>query len=511
MPQNEIKVNLVADLNLYLNKLGIKGSIEDAFKQQPRLTRAIAGGLGLNIQEVIAQSISKGVKQGAEKAKGSFPYAAFLNQSLGIGSGQNRPNKNAYEAFWKPLSSTQNLAAFLNQSLGIGAASQGKSQQYFNEVFGKRAPQNIAAFLNQQLGIGAGQNTPNRKNYEDFWKTAVPPFAKPGPSNIFAKLESLFSGSTGLLGGFGRYEVGQAFMHSIGAGGGVAGRLGGTAFTQFGAKVPGATVALAALTIAIEGTKIALRSLISAAEEGAKLYIQSRHLGYSTSGTASLNSLAIAGLSQGRMGEISRFLPNNFNGNMGQLLGASRISGGSIQEQQAILNLSQEIKEIWVQTRDAAVFTANAARANFSIVKELAVVRTKLDTTKQLASSFFEPIIYGLARTFDKFLDYLNSILDGYLRIAQYLHIIPGAGVNPSRIIPFQRETHFSSLERMGLVIGGQHDRVFTVLQAIERNTRPRNNGSGGALPSNRYPQADRPTSGQIFESLFGSPGVNII
>ena len=48
--------------------------------------------------------------------------------------------------------------------------------------------------------------------------------------------------------------------------------------------------------------------------------------------------------------------------------------------------------------------------------------------------------------------------------------ITEGAG-DPSRIGGFARQTSFTSLERMGLVIGGGHDRTLQHLQNIDRNT----------------------------------------
>lgn len=439
MPNNKIQV----DLELTLGKLGLGKDIGQAFKKDPKLFKAIAEGLGVSVQDALSLAVQRGVEQGLKR---SVPIP------------------------------------------------------------------HLAAMLNQQLGIGAGQNRPNRSNYEDFWRKTIPPIIPQSlkPQGMLARLESSLMGGKngGILGGFGRFEVGRAFMNSIGMGGGAAGRLGGVALAGLGQKLPGLTVALAGLSLIIDETKIAFKSLIAAAEEGSKLFILSRQIGTNTSTTASLfNTLGITGIGQGRIGELARFLPQNFNGNPSQMLAASRLSGGSIQEQQQILNMSREIQHVWESTRMDAIATAMAAKPNFSIHAEIEILKKDLETIWGLVSGILEPILFGLARILHTFLQALIFQLSVDLALLQRFGIVPSTTGNPSRIAPFARETHFSSLERMGLVIGGSTDRVYTVLQQIERNTRP-SNSKDGYLPNNRMP-----TAGGQRDPLFplGNPYGNIL
>src|SRR5690349_9567552 len=45
------------------------------------------------LQKELAQLTEKGLTDGAKNAMKAFPYGAFLNQTLGIGAGQNTPNR----------------------------------------------------------------------------------------------------------------------------------------------------------------------------------------------------------------------------------------------------------------------------------------------------------------------------------------------------------------------------------------------------------------------------------
>ena len=368
---NRIQVDLVADLKLALNKLGVKGTIEDAFKSAPGLTTAIAKKLGLDIQKVVAEAVSKGVQQGA--------------QTL--------------------------------------------------------------------------------------------------PEGLFARLEhKLFEGKSAILSGFGRYQVGNAFMHSIGMGGGVGGRLGGAALAGVGSKVPGLTLGLAALATAIDIATLGMRHLYEAAEQGAKLYGQARALGVSTVQTSSfLKSLGAVGIGEGTAMQLAAFGQFSRRTGRGQLSGsvagemvaAGQRGGMSAQEIQQIRNMSQEIDYSWRQTRVSAVESANVAKANFSIINELAILKTKLQTSLQEVAALFEPIVYGLSKTFGAFADEFNKDLGFWIRQLQKLHILPKEDRDPHHIVGFttRATANVGSLEKMGLVIGSRNSVGQGYLKEIANNT----------------------------------------
>lgn len=526
----KIEVQLLADLKLALDKLGLGNDIEKALGSQPGLVNALAKGIGLDIQKAIASSVASGMEQGVTRAEQNIKNKIGRIQGL--------------------LGTPLNYKDFIEKSLGPRPVNP-RGQSYYNNIFGPVLPQraasvpHLATMLNQQLGIGAGQNRPDRKAYEDFWSSTVPPFAVKQPSNIFASLEQKLLGGaghgSGLLGGFGRYEIGHGFLQSIGIGGGGMGRIGGAALAGFGGKLPGLTIALATLTVAIDATKAAFQKLIQAAEEGAKLYQQGRSLGVgSQQASAFIKILGAVGIDESaalRLAANGQFRTGGA-GLRGAVSGMSVASGmraGLSQlEIQQLANMGQEIKFAATQLQGAIRQTANAAKENFNTTVQWLIFKEDFEAFWQQASAIMGNALQTLIVDLDTLLKGINLIGEAIVKLRQNIpeifHVIAGSmapflsfmtapiarETAAHRVGGFARDTHFGSLERMGLVIGGGHDRVFTVLQKIEQNTRPRNGGFGGHGSGSSWdgPQPQRETFmdrlARDMMAMANAPMVNI-
>jgi len=313
----------------------------------------------------------------------------------------------------------------------------------------------------------------------------------------------------GLMGGFGRYEIGRAAMDALGMGGGVGGRLGGAALAGFGGKIPGLTAAVVAATLALEGLKIAAKQMIEGAKEGSKLYEQSRAIGRSTVQTSSyLKTLGAVGIEEsmamrlaayGQFGRGRGAGGGGLRGSVaGEMIAAGRSAGMSVQELQQIANMSKEIDEAWRQTRLAAIATANVAYQNFRSIMAWKIFENDFRAFWQQMSGIFggvaETVLkigHGLMQVVNTFVYLEARMLQGLRTMAEFMGriIVPfnpavGAALlgaanllprsdpgDPSRIGGFTRDTHFSSLERMGLVIGGHQDKSTKYLERIAQNT----------------------------------------
>ena len=327
------------------------------------------------------------------------------------------------------------------------------------------------------------------------------PSIKSGFLGQLAALENKFSGSTGLLGSFSRYEVGHSFLDSIGAGGGLGGRLGGVALAGFGGKLPGLTVAVAAATAAIQTMKLAIQTLIHAAEEGAKLYHQSRMIGASTARTALYkNVLRATGFDEGtalQLADYGQFVGHGGNGarmtggNVAGDIQTAAVFAGMKHEIQGIHNLFEFIDQSSRDLAMASKVQSRAAKQNAQTIFQWEEFKIEFEAYWQgiagLLGPAFEKILMlavAIAEAANAFIGlalYIqNEIrkLPDALKIA--LSLIPGIGL----LVPFgspdkaplhlalpRRDSHFSALEKIGLVIGGGHDKVVTLLQQIARNT----------------------------------------
>lgn len=121
---------------------GKKGiSIKD-FSNISASTKALNPDLFKAIGEKSGKQFADGIKKGA-----AAPLAAFMNQSLGIGAGQNRPNASNYANFWKsavppfiqpPLSLIQRLSGAMGGGRvgGLLSLVSGGQPNALSAVFG---------------------------------------------------------------------------------------------------------------------------------------------------------------------------------------------------------------------------------------------------------------------------------------------------------------------------------------------------------------------------------------
>lgn len=506
---NRIQVDLVADLKLALDKLGMGKDIEKALKSHKSVVEGIAKSLGLDIGKALAAGIDSGMSDVSRKIQdkvsrvhglfgAKLDYKDFINKSLG----PQRPSVNQgyvdnTAAMLKKVSDVSrtggapfDIQSFINKTIGPQSVS-GASAPLFRRMAELARPSPIddaiknESFEKDLAKIRTSGAAAQAKLSRLFGQQSAE--TPPIPSGFFAKIEQrLFGGhggSGGLLGGFGRYEIGRAFMSSVGLGGGVGGRLGGAALAGAGSKVPGLTVGLAALTVAIDSTKLAFEHLIEAAQQGAKLYEQSRALGISTIQASSfLKSLSAVGISEQQAltlaayGEFGRGGKGGggIRGNIaGEMVAAGTRGGMSALEIQQIRNMSQEINYAWGKTREAAEESANSARANFSIVTEWTIAGEKLKVTFQELSAILEPVFYGLAESFGALLDEVNRDLEYWRALLQQAGLGgPRETTTPTKLTPYVKDTHITSLEKMGLVIGRGGDTTKAYLAKIADNTK---------------------------------------
>ena len=246
--------------------------------------------------------------------------ATRINQGLGIGAGQNRPNTRAYQAFWESL---------FPPPMPSGSMSR---------------------FINTQLGIGAGQNQPARRAYEAFWKQSVPPFLpKPVPTNwgqvgLGAAIApfSPWLGSRmlnqalpGMFGGLG----------GAGGGGGVGGRgLAGTIFGGGGLGGFGLWYALIrGLQAAIQGLT---RIMQEAVKQGSWVFQQAAATGMTTERLAQLKAV-LGGV--GMQGALGPLTANPMSRGMGAsstaLMVRAWMSGNATLMMQ-VMNMQKEIDSL---------------------------------------------------------------------------------------------------------------------------------------------------------------------
>ena len=449
MAENKIQVDLVADLKLALDKLGMGRDIEKAANANPGLVNAIGKGLGLDIQKVIAQSAAKGLAQGLSKIPPIIVPTTIPKKSI-----------------WDHL-----------------------------KTLGEKG---------------------------------------------------------GLMGGFGRYEIGRAAMDALGMGGGVGGRLGGAALAGFGGNVPGLTAAVAGAALALEGLRLAARKLIEAVEQGARLYEQSRAIGRSTLQTSSyLKTLGAVGIEEsmamrlaayGQFGRGRGAGGGGFRGSVaGEMIAAGRAGGMSIQELQQIANMSKDIDEAARKMRVAAVATANVARQNFETIMAWRVFQNDFKAFWQQMAGIFGgvattvlQIAHVIADITNAFIFLETRMLQGFRVIGEYVgtmfrafpnlanlgnlilaatRLLPTSETgSPHRITGLARETHFSSLERMGLVIGGHQDKVSKHLETIARNTGIMARHLQSALGGGRdlHTTGRQSPRGDHIDQLMLAPSVNL-
>lgn len=473
----------VRDIELALRKLGFK-SIQDAFGANPGLTRAIAKGVGIPIEEAIKHGVERGLRHAA------FPFAAFINQSLGIGV-KNTPKR---------------------------------TQDYYDSLFGLPKSQNYAAFLNQALGIGAGQNRPSRAGYEALWASLIPPQLVPpipygGKPPPVIQNGGFFSSLQGRLTSYaGGRAIANLAMGNFG--GGFAGAAGVAASTgpwgAAGAIAVSASVALANAFVHLT------EKMQQWAEIGAKLFQRAAKVGLSTGQTFLAQSYAqLLGVSPdqienlllrgqfgsgqrgggGARGGLAASIPG-----LGYLAGRGPQGAGDVQQiQNMVASLGKFAEQIKETLAEDVILAQRAGGFNERVTLGFVRIQQEIEVFKMTVVQTFAPALNFMTEALTEFVhtlsiltENINGLIDKlrqnpYIQAA-ILGLFGGSGsplINAlgafaggdiaqanKRTTPLQRGTA-TALERMGLVIGGGHDRVLLVLEKIEQNTRSLRWGGG--------------------------------
>ena len=371
----------IRDVEIALQKLGYK-SVQDAFNKNPGLSRAIASGVGIPIEQAMRQGVERGIKQ-------------------------------AYSGKPPPVIPT-----------------------FFSGLQGR-----LASYI-------AGRSLANVA-----------------------------------MGNFG---------------GGIAGGLGGLAASgPWGAAASAAASAAIGLANAL---KTATELLKNWAEAGAKLFQRAARVGLSSGQTFLAQSYAqILGVSPEQVENL--LLRGQFGGRggrgiagsipgLGYLAGRGPQGSGDIQQ---ITNMAQSLASyaasIRVTLAQDVVLVQRAAGYSERVSIGFERVSQEIEVFKMTVVEGFAPALNLLTATLADFTHAMSVIIDRIRNNAAIqaaiLGLASGLGLgnlmalfgnnnlsqHNFRVTPFQRGGA-SALEKMGLVIGGGHDRVLSVLQKIEQNTR---------------------------------------
>ena len=500
---DEIKVKLVADVEV--NKQKIAADIQRGIQQGA----SAAGGKGVRLSQIsnLPEHIRKQLLASGQVEAEPIDQRAMERSRAAI----ERSISRVREAQGKSLAG----AAVARRE--IAAAKVARDETFAADIAritgsGDRANQKINKLFRDQQKEDAAFAARYAKLHP------APPVIPPPviPKTFLEK----FLGNQGLGSKFLQYQIGRAGFEALGAGpvlsrlGGAGMAAGGTeaavkaiaALGPVGIAVAGALVAVGVAAIAV---KKAFEILLPFAQQGAKLYEQSRAIGRPTVQTSSyLKTLGAVGIEEsmamrlaayGQFGRGRGAGGGGFRGSVaGEMIAAGRAGGMSVQELQQIANMSKEIDEAWRQTWLAAKGSATVAYQNFRTTMQWKVLQTDIHAIQQeiagALGGVMESLLGGLHTLASAFVALGNAVnvmlqqartaAEVLARVFMRINPIIGAAFaaaasllprsdpgNPSRIGGFARESHFSSLERMGLVIGGHQDKSTKYLERIAHHT----------------------------------------
>lgn len=314
----------------------------------------------------------------------------------------------------------------------------------------------LSPFINQTMGIGAGQNRPNRKAYQQFWQSMVPPQLVPPviPKGVNWKQAGLGA----LVSPFSPW-VGARQLNASGLfGQGGNGMFGAGGFGGFAAAFLG-------VKVATDGLRMAFEHLKSAVEDGAKLYQQSARTAVATGKLFQLQTIGQAiGLSAAQMENLIVRAEHPLKGggallnqkDIGQLFGAGR-GVSQIGELQQIKNLSEYIQRTTKDTAFSTYQMSINAKPLQELHYQLVILSTEWKVLWADLATLTLPLVKVLVMDIVNILRLGGAYLQQYIKIGQFLHLIP-QGEPGKNIIPTPRSAGGGSgspWERMGFVIGG--------------------------------------------------------
>lgn len=355
---------------------------------------------------------------------------------------------------------------------GINPATVSRSPELLAELrrltAAQAGPFPLGAFLNQSMGIGAGQNRPNRSNYQAFWRSLVPPQLVPPiiPQGVNFRQAALGVGVSAFSPWVGARLLSGAGLFGSGGGGNGLGRLLGGA-----GGLGGFATALIAITAVTEALKKAFEHLISAIQEGARLYQHAARLGLGVGKTAQLEFLGKAiGLSPNEIdtlalrgshprGGASR--QAFFNQNDIKLLLGSGSGSAQLGNLQQVKNMAEYTTRAFMDSALASQSMENNAKAMQEIFYQGERVFMSIRVVFSDIATLLLPVIKKLAEdAFNLFTIIDKFYLQPYVALAKTL-----AGMNPLGSQSPGQSRLFAGRgsgigaggpwERMGFVIGG--------------------------------------------------------
>ena len=315
----------------------------------------------------------------------------------------------------------------------------------------------------------------------------------------------------GIAGGIqklSKYVVGRGLSNL--AFGNLTAGVAGLSGAAFASGNPYALAAAAAVNLSVAFGKLTAE-MYKWAEAGAKLFQRAAAVGLTSGQTFLAQSYAqLLGVSPdqienlllrgqfgsgqrsggGARGGIAASIPG-----LGYLAGRGPSGAGEVQQ---ITNMAKSLKDyadsIKKTLAEDVALTQRAAGFNERVTLGFDRVKQEIEVFKMTVVSDLAPVLNVLTEAFARFFHNLSLLADrakplfdkliaGLIGIISIKSPNLGASIaaaafgtselpqNNQRVTPFQRGGA-TALEKMGLVIGGGHDKVLTKLTQIEQNTR---------------------------------------
>ena len=309
--------------------------------------------------------------------------ARQINTRLGIGAGQNRPNRRAYEALW--------------QSFYAKPLPQG--------TFGR--------WIQNDMRIGE-RYSPERKGYEEFWKKSVPPFINQKPPIDWKQLGlgaalSAFSpwlGARAMNQALGGRSLFGGFGGGIGGGGGGGGR-GGLGGAIFGGGAVGFNEWYI-LIRTVQMLNAAMQHLMQTVQKGSELY---RQAAATATGTrqlahlqAALGGIGISPETVNRMIEQRQFGRGGRVTSYEGVLMRARMSGAGMGEIQQIINMRKELEFLFYATKFGSVYIGDAAKSMNRLNMRLHILQTDWEAFWATFVKTMEPWLHSILGMLDQML-----------------------------------------------------------------------------------------------------------
>lgn len=406
---------------------------------------------------------------------------AFQNALKNVFQSNSSNSQNLTGAGYLNGLSQYGVAGAFVRALGMGGGILGNVATYgvadylrTSSSTGGRAGLSIGGF-----GLGAaaisGRGGLKTPDYFDYLHS-IPNrrYQNLNPTNPMQALRSLF-------GGWGNIVDIGANVAGIWAGRNIAGpMIGSFSHGPFGS---GPTGSIIALTAAFEVLRRVTDQLIAAVGRGSRLFENAAAMGVTT-GTAStvLKSLSAIGIDPQqamRLAAYGQFRPGMNTAEIaGVTVSAGMRVGMSQLEIQQIMNMMPQLSRALHDLGPAMQQTAAASESNFETMYQWRVFKEDFAAFWEQMAAVAGPVLRAAIESVDYVTKGVNRLfkgLDNFIGVDIFGldkgYALPDidSSKNNKRLIPELRDTHFSALERIGLVIGGGGHGVSANTKALQQ------------------------------------------